>query len=106
MCALIVFEIEVGSTSTCTIVALGQNFLTLFVTRSSKRAPSANITSALAIALLASSVPCMPSIPTKFGCTPDIPPSPISVFVMGAFNDSTKCVNCSDVFEITIPPPE
>ena len=53
------------------------------ITRSSKRAPTASSTSQFCIALLASIVPCMPSMPRNFGSVPEMAPRPMSVFVQG-----------------------
>ena len=53
------------------------------VMRSSKRAPMQIITSQSCIAMLASSVPCMPSMPIHCGSAAGNAPSPISVEVIG-----------------------
>ena len=103
--ALMVLDIEVGSISTCTMVAFGQNFLTLLVTRSSNLAPKARITSAFAMALLASKLPCIPNMPIKLLCRPDIPPNPIRVLVTGALSFSTNSVNNSAALAMIMPPP-
>ena len=53
------------------------------VMRSSKRAPTQIITSQSCIDMLASSVPCMPSMPSHFGSAAGKAPSPIKVEVIG-----------------------
>ena len=57
--------------------------LGLPITRSSKRAPTANNTSQCCMALLASMVPCMPSMPRNLGELAGYAPSPIKVLVHG-----------------------
>lgn len=54
------------------------------VTRSSNRAPTQIITSQSCMALLASNVPCMPSMPSHAGSAAGKAPRPISVEVTGA----------------------
>ncbi|MCY1553658.1 hypothetical protein D9M68_901640 [compost metagenome] len=57
--------------------------LGLPITRSSKRAPTASSTSQFCIALLASIVPCMPSMPRNLRSDAGYAPRPISVLVTG-----------------------
>ena len=54
------------------------------VTRSSKRAPMATITSQSCMALLASNEPCMPTMPSHCGSDAGKAPRPIRVEVTGA----------------------
>ena len=64
------FAIEEGSMSMWMIWAPGQKRSGVLVTRSSKRTPTARIKSAWCIAVLASKVPCMPSMPRNWRSVP------------------------------------
>ncbi|MNS72823.1 hypothetical protein D3C72_1062430 [compost metagenome] len=96
-----------GSMSMWILRACGQNSSSLPVTRSSKRAPTHTTRSASCIARLASSMPCMPSMPTNFGSDAGNAPNPISVSVHGACSRCTSCVNASQAAgpELMSPPP-
>src|SRR5659263_434219 len=63
--------------------------LGLPITRSSKRAPIASITSQCCIALLASTVPCMPSMPRNFLSLAGYAPKP-TLMGLGAYPASDK----------------
>ena len=78
------------------------------MTRSSKREPMATITSHSCIAILASYVPCMPTIPRYCGRDAGTAPSPMSVKVTGKSVKSTNSVKSSDARkpELITPPPQ
>ena len=108
MSALTVFEMAAGSMSTCKIIASGQNLLVSeLVTRSSKRAPTASKTSQLCIAMLASYVPCIPSIPKKSLLEAGNAPKPIKVEVIGKLVNLEKFCNSMVALcpELIKPPP-
>ena len=75
--------------------------------RSSNRAPTAIITSHSDIAMLASQVPCMPSMPRNCLSDAGKTPRPITVSVTGKPVMRAKSVNSCDaaVPELTTPPP-
>ena len=56
--------IELGSMSICALREFGENASSRPVMRSSKRAPMQNIASQPCMAMFASYMPCMPSIPS------------------------------------------
>src|SRR5260221_662464 len=78
--------IDDGSMSTCIFLDPGEKASSRPVMRSSKRAPMQIMTSQSCIAMLASSVPCMPSMPSHFESAAGNAPSPINVevIVLGA----------------------
>ena len=75
--------------------------------RSSKRAPMQIITSQSCIALLASQVPCMPSMPSHCGSEAGKAPSPISVEVIGkpVSLASSRSSSLASGPELMTPPP-
>ena len=77
------------------------------MTRSSKRAPTAISTSQCCIAMFASYVPCMPSMPRNCGSDAGNAPRPISVLVNGKPGRCTSCVSSWLAFgpELITPPP-
>jgi len=75
--------IDDGSMSMWIFFDPGENASIRPVMRSSKRAPTQIITSQSCIDMLASSVPCIPSIPSHFGSAAGNAPSPIRVDVIG-----------------------
>ncbi len=77
------------------------------VMRSSKRAPMQIITSQSCIAMLASSVPCMPSMPSHCGSAAGKAPSPISVEVIGkpVSLTSSRSRSLAALPELITPPP-
>ena len=88
--------------------ACGQNSESLPVIRSSKRAPMQTTRSALCMARLASTVPCMPSMPTNCGLDAGKAPRPISVSVQGApvwRTSSVKAAQASGPAFTSPPPP-
>ena len=84
MSARTFLEIEDGSMSMWILREPGEKASSLPVTRSSKRAPMATMTSQSCMALLASKLPCMPSMPSHFSSEAGKAPSPIRVEVTGA----------------------
>ena len=99
------FEIEVGSTSTCTILACGANSLTLPVTRSSKRAPIASSTSHASSALLAAMRPCMPIMCNESGSLSGNTPRPMSVVATGMFALCASSASSFTAPALRTPPP-
>ena len=93
MSALMILEIEAGSTSMWMILALGANSEGVLVMRSSNLAPIAIIRSALCIAIFAWYVPCIPSIPMKYLLFAGYEPSPIRVLVTGTFKILFRAIN-------------
>ena len=73
--------------------------------RSSKRAPIATIRSALSIAQLAVTVPCMPSIPSQFSSEAGKAPRPIRVEVTGKRSEAASSRSSSEALPLTTPPP-
>ncbi|MNP57449.1 hypothetical protein D3C76_1522820 [compost metagenome] len=103
---MIILEIDAGSMSMWMILAFGQNLAGPLTTRSSKRAPTAKMTSALCMAMLAVKLPCMPSMPRNWRSVPGKPPSPIRVLVTGRFSDLAISVRASEPPPRITPPPE
>ena len=99
------FEISAGSMSMWMNLALGANSASLPVMRSSKRAPIATIRSALSIAQLAVTVPCMPSIPSQFSSEAGKAPRPIRVEVTGKRSEAASSRSSSEALPLTTPPP-
>ena len=85
----------------------GEKALSRPVTRSSKREPTAIIRSQSCIAIFASYVPCMPTMPRKCGSLAGNAPSPIRVSVHGASTDRTNSVKRAQASgpELISPPP-
>ena len=99
--------IERGSMSMWTICAPGQKSASRPVTRSSKRAPTHTTRSAPCIARFASSVPCMPSMPSQRRSEAGKAPSPIRVSVHGASFQRTRRVKAAQASSPALikPPP-
>ena len=85
----------------------GEKASTRPVTRSSKRAPTHSMTSQSCMHMLASSEPCMPTMPMKFLCEAPSAPSPMSVSVVGKPVVSTRLVRSCEAAgpALTTPPP-
>ena len=96
-----------GSMSMWIFFEAGEKASSRPVTRSSKRAPTFSITSQSCIAMLASYVPCIPSMPRKFGSLAGTAPRPISVVVTGNPVSRTSRVSARHAAgpEFTTPPP-
>jgi len=99
------FWMDVGSMSMWMILACGANSLIFPVTRSSKRAPTARITSELEIAMFAAYVPCIPSIPSESGSDPGNAPIPMSVVVTGRERARESSASSPEAFDRMTPPP-
>ena len=93
--------------STWIFLEPGEKASILPVMRSSKRAPMQIITSQSCIAMLASSVPCMPSMPSHCGSAAGNAPSPISVEVIGkpVSLTSSRSNSLAARPELITPPP-
>ncbi|GFI53026.1 hypothetical protein IMSAGC021_01336 [Muribaculaceae bacterium] len=83
MCALTFLLNSALSMSMCMILACGAYDLITPVTRSSKRIPTARITSALLVAMLGPMLPCIPTMPLLSGCSEGMVESPSSVVATG-----------------------
>ena len=94
------------SMSMWTIVPCFANSLILPVTRSSKRTPMASSRSASFTALLAYTVPCMPSHLSESSCVSGKQPMPISVVATGMPVRSTNSSNSALASPEMMPPPQ
>ena len=105
--ALTTLLIDAGSMSMWILRDPGQNSSSLPVTRSSNLAPTQTTRSAWCIARFASTVPCIPSMPTKRRSEAGNAPSPSSVSVHGASMRRTIEANSAQALgpELISPPP-
>ena len=101
------FDMDAGSMSMWIMVrGLDKKSVVLPITLSSKRAPTASKTSHSCMAILASYVPCMPSMPKNFLSEAGKPPKPMRVLVIGRPSACINLIKCSAASPRTTPPPE